>query len=312
MLEFYQKLNNEKDSSRWIEWQNHRREISSFISETISFVTERENTIVFGAGNCDDLDLKFLTDQFRSVWLADIDLPSMTDALEKIDSSIKNQCQLIVTDFTKLDQIDFYVHFKQLLDAKTNAKQVVDYLYLTAEQITDIEILPHLKNKFQVVISSAVYTQIFYMQALTMLAGHVENYNKEETTLIIQALLELRNVVIRNYNDLLVSLVTTSGRIIVWTDVSKIDSDGSFMEAIYTLQTDRDRSQYVLNEVRKNGRLEALSGLDDMQNKFVNEGRLFHHWIWPYSDKNHCIVFGISGKVNRSTFLLCIVSMPFI
>jgi hypothetical protein len=84
------------------------------------------------------------------------------------------------------------------------------------------------------------------------------------------------------------------------------------MEAIYTLQTDSDRSQYVLNEVRNNGREEALSGLEDMQSKFVNNGRLFHHWIWPYIDKNHCIVFEISGKVNRSTFLLCILTIPFI
>ncbi|MEX2459680.1 MAG: DMT family transporter [Paenibacillaceae bacterium] len=102
MIEFYHQLNKEKDSSRWLKWYNHRMEISNLISNTLAYVGDRENVIIFGAGNCDDLNLSYFTDQFRYVWLADIDLPSMKDALKNIEPSLVNQLQLITTDFTKL------------------------------------------------------------------------------------------------------------------------------------------------------------------------------------------------------------------
>jgi hypothetical protein len=298
MIEFYYQLNKEKDSSRWLKWHNHRMEISNLVSKTLAYVGDRENVIIFGAGNCDDLNLSYFTDQFRYVWLADVDLTSMKEALKSLESSLLNQLQLVPTDFTKLDQIDFYDRFKILLNEKANVEQIILFLNHSGQQIAQIELLPHLKSSFQVVVSSAVYTQLFYMQALSMFAEYIKNYNKEEIADIISALLELRSQIITEYNDLLVSLLAPSGRIIVWTDVSKIDSNGAFNEAIYALPSESDRFQYIMSQVKVNGREDALYGLEDMQKRFRTENRVFQHWIWPYSEKNHCITFGISGKIN--------------
>jgi hypothetical protein len=298
MIEFYLQLNKEKDSSRWLKWLNHRTEISNLVSKTLTYVDNRENVIIFGAGNCDDLNLSYFTDQFRYVWLADVDLLSMNEALKNLESSLISHLQLVPTDFTKLDQIDFYDRFKIMLTEKANVEQVILFLKHSGQQIAQIELLPHLKSSFQVVISSAVYTQLFYIQALSMFAEHIKNYNKEEIADIISALLELRTQIITEYNDLLISLLAPSGRIIVWTDVSKIDSNGAFNETIYALPTESERLKYIMSEVKDNGREDALYGLEDMQKRFRTENRMFQHWIWPYSEKNHCITFGISGRIN--------------
>jgi hypothetical protein len=180
------------------------------------------------------------------------------------------------------------------------------------DALRKLEVLPHLKGKFPLVISSAVYTQIFYMQALSLFAGHIERYTEEEITRILQSLHILQNTVITSYNDLLVSMLAPNGTILVWSDVAKIAADGQFEERLQSLQTESERMDFVLNEVRNRGREEAVFGLEDLQNRLAEEEEVFHYWIWPYSKKNYCLAFGILGKVKSRLVCLKVGILEFI
>lgn len=298
MNDFYQELNRERENSRWAEWENHRSEITKLVHLATIHLSVRTNAIILGAGNCDDLDLISLIEPFENVALADIDLLAMMDAVHPLDINLRNKIELISTDFTKLDEINFYRNLQDLLDKKASAIQIVDFLDVCTTQLRKVKILTHLKGRFQVVISSALYTQLFYMNALQILAPYVERYKQEEITTIMNGLLELRNIIIKNYNDLLINLGAPSAVVVVWSDVLKISSDQSFIEAINSFATESEKIQFIMNEVKRNGRMEGMFGLQDMQNRFENPGRNFKYWIWPYSHVNHCLTFGIAGKVK--------------
>jgi hypothetical protein len=68
MKEFYHKLNKEKDNQRRDDWHQHRLEIHRMIDHMVSTGASREQAIIFGAGNCDDLELDYLSEQFGTVW----------------------------------------------------------------------------------------------------------------------------------------------------------------------------------------------------------------------------------------------------
>jgi hypothetical protein len=145
------------------------------------------------------------------------------------------------------------------------------------------------------------------MQTLAMFAGHIERYSQEEVTRMIQSLKSLRNTVITYYNGLLVSMLAPNGNILVWSDVAKIPTDGVFETRLKVLQTESERLNFVLNEVRNHGREEAMYGLQELQSRLIEEEELFHYWIWPYSNNNYCLTFGIVGKIKITLNLIGII-----
>lgn len=100
MNDFYQKLNRERENSRWAEWENHRSEITKLIHLATMHLSVRTNAIILGAGNCDDLDLISLIAPFENVTLADIDLPAMMDEVSLLEMNMRNKIELISMDLT--------------------------------------------------------------------------------------------------------------------------------------------------------------------------------------------------------------------
>ncbi|WP_261303622.1 hypothetical protein [Paenibacillus andongensis] len=295
---FYEQLNKERENNRWAEWENHRSEITNMVHLATSQLPHQSSAIILGAGNCDDLDLISLIGNYDNVALADVDFSAMMDAVGPLETIMRNKIDLISIDFTKLDEINFYRNLKDLFNKKVSAEHIVEFLKSCITQLDELQILTHLKGKFQVVISSALYTQLFYMNALQIFAPYVEGYKQEEITTIMDGLLEMRNVVIQNYNDLLVDLAAPHAVIVVWSDVLKISPDNRFLETVNSFPSESERIQFIMNEVKRNGRMEGMFGLQDIQNRLANKGRNFHYWIWPYSSKNHCLTFGISGRLS--------------
>ncbi|MCY9666420.1 hypothetical protein M5X11_15865 [Paenibacillus alginolyticus] len=298
MNEFYEQLNKERENNRWTEWENHRSEITNLVHLATRQLPHQSSAIILGAGNCDDLDLISLIGNYDNVALADVDLPAMMNAVCPLEMTMRDKINLISTDFTKLDEINFYRNLKDLFDKKVSAEHIIEFLNCCISQLDEIQILTHFKGEFQVVISSALYTQLFYMNALQIFAPYVEGYKQEEITTIMDGLLEIRNVVIQNYNDLLVELAAPHAVIVVWSDVLKISPDNSFLEAVNSFPTESEKIKFIINEVKRKGRMEGMFGLQDIQNRLAIKGRNFHYWIWPYSAKNHCLTFGISGRLS--------------
>ncbi|MCY9692950.1 hypothetical protein [Paenibacillus alginolyticus] len=239
-------------------WAQHREEISGFIGKTIANTSELGNAIVLGAGNCDDLDFAFLGSLFESITLSDIDGQAMDEAVMRID--FLNLCREIHMIpnlvFSKLDLIYFYDRLEKMFIQRASANEINLFLSLAAKEIRAKDVLSHLKRSFSMVISSAVYSQIFYIHVLSLFAKFTDRYSENEVRYLMRGFLYLRDEVIKNYNDLMISLTKENGKILVWTDIlqTDVEMNREIIENLYSINTDQDRWTYLRELVTMKGR----------------------------------------------------------
>jgi hypothetical protein len=289
---FYQALNAHKETNRRKRWENHRTQITELIRGSLPDNLSAPTAIILGAGNCDDLDLKQLSDLFTEITLSDIDGEATRIASDSVDQTISGKIKIDEgTDYTKLDQIDFYHHFQQLLEDRAEWSRIVTFLQEAPKRLEAYDLYLPWKHHFQVVISSAVYTQIFYIEALSRFAKYAQFYTGNETNCIVQALAQLRDAIISQYNDLLLSLVQPGGQVIVWTDVWKVEeSERALIAGMLSMP------EGLLEFIGHHGIQAALSGLRDLKQKLQAQNLIFRYWLWPFSEEKELVTFGLAGK----------------
>src|ERR1041385_435299 len=71
---------NHSTRHQWELYRSHRQQIERFI---VPAERGQESICVLGAGNCNDLDLKWLSDVYREVALVDIDVEAPSQAARR-------------------------------------------------------------------------------------------------------------------------------------------------------------------------------------------------------------------------------------
>jgi hypothetical protein len=300
MKAFYGQMNQGREPDRTGRWMTHRQEIQHLIKSSVGDPRPKDELIILGAGNCDDFDLNDLASRFHAVILADIDYSSMQNAVKQLDSQLQQQVKCLDSlDFTGLDQIDFYDRFQGLLDQQASAEQLISFLQESAIEVAQKPILVKLTKRYAAVISSAVHTQLFYLHALTVFAIYAKSYKKNDVKQIVDAIAELRDFLLRQYNRLIFSLVRPNGVVIMWTDIVLLDEQTEFFkETIYGLSNELERAQFMLRLMGNYGIDSAVLALQDMHDKMAVDGKLLRSWIWPFSAEKQFITVGISGRAG--------------
>lgn len=300
MKSFYGQMNEGREADRAWKWTSHRQEIKQLIEQSMDRLQAKDELIVLGAGNCDDLDLPYLTEKFHMVALADIDNASVLSAFGGLDSQLASKVKLLDSvDFTGLDQIDFYARFQSLLDNQTPALRLIAFLEEASVEVAKKPVLSHLKKRYAAVISSSVHTQIFYLHALSMFAVYAKLYVKNDIQLIVEGIAVLRNFLLRQYNDLLFSLTKPNGVVIVWTDIILLDSETNFIhDSFYSLLNEKERAEYMVRLMGSYGIESAVLALQDLNGKMALEGKLLRSWLWQFNAEKQYMVVGIAGKAK--------------
>jgi hypothetical protein len=297
---FYEQMNQGREADRIGKWISHRQEIKFLIEQSLGKLSEKDEIIILGAGNCDDLDLPYLADKFRTVALADIDHDSMQTAASGLEPLLHSKIKLLDSlDFTGLDQIDFYTRLQNLLEHQTPAIQLVAFLEEISIEVARKPVLAHLRKRYAAVISSAVHTQLFYLHALSMFAIYANLYGKHDVKLIVEGIAALRDFLIRQYNDMLFSLAKSNGVVIIWTDIILLDEQTDFIkEKLYALLNEKERVEFMLRSMGSYGIESAVLALQDLNDKMAVEGKLLRSWLWPFNAEKHFMAVGIAGRAR--------------
>ncbi|MDB5052338.1 MAG: hypothetical protein JWM44_388 [Bacilli bacterium] len=301
MKSFYGQMNQVRELDRLGNWSYHRQDIKRLIEQSLGKHLPGDEAIIFGAGNCDDLDLPYLANRFKSVTLADIDGEAVHKALESLDFSLQSHFKVLDSlDFTQLDQIAFYESFQSLLENQMPAERIIDFLQQAAQEVGKQPFLAQLHKKFAAVLSSAVHTQLFYLHALSQFAVYAKWYGKEDIQQIVNEIANIRDILLRNYNDHLLSLAKSNGSIIIWTDMILLDSQTNFiMKTMVSLATETERAYYMLRMMASYGIESAVLAVQDLNEKLAPEGKLLRSWIWPFNAEKQFVTVGISGRVKE-------------
>lgn len=81
--------NNRSSADNWDRFRAHRERLTELV-----LAAGGESLAVLGAGNCNDLDLPQLTDQFREIHLVDIDGAALQRAKEKLPACAADKLRL--------------------------------------------------------------------------------------------------------------------------------------------------------------------------------------------------------------------------
>ena len=109
--EFNNDVNNSGDLNyKYKKWAVYRRNIKQFISSTIEQKTEPRSIIVFGVGECNDLDLHYLAKTFERVVLTDVAEKSINSGLQRqqLNNEEIDKIEIMQVEYTGLENAGFF------------------------------------------------------------------------------------------------------------------------------------------------------------------------------------------------------------
>jgi len=303
MEKFFNSLNNSRSSDRYKLWENHRKSINYTMKDTIDLYNVSGNIIIFGSGNCDDIDFTFLDEHFSEIHLVDIDRENLQKSVDKLDKNIKDK--IIVMggiDITGLQEYDFFNKFRNVLETG-NLRRVRKFLIQAQNGINNENILEKFTHKFDMVATSAMYSQIFYPEAMFTMDEYKELYSVKDLRSLAQELKLLTNIIVDQFNLLLKDVGKEDSYVIGWTDVIEFD-ERSIVEFGKMVSNPMKRKgiNHFTEIISKFGNSLLVGsdrGVKGLMEIIDEEKTLIRDWLWPFSENKIYLIFGITGKIKK-------------
>ncbi|MBN2880340.1 MAG: hypothetical protein JXN65_12010 [Clostridia bacterium] len=279
--------------SKYAGWQSYRADVARFISDNINN-GETNSLFVFGAGECNDIDLAFLASVFDSVVLSDIDLFSITDGItrQQLDKDKEAKLSKQRLDYSGLEEARFFENLSKMASRKADEKEIVKYIKNIISSFEKIEIRTYKKDTYDTVIVLPTYTQIAFtqMEALLRILYDYGIYPLDALNGILNEMYNIMPAIIERYNKLILSKVKSGGKVIVLTDILEI-TDFSLAER---MKESIENKQYIKDYLKENYSELALLGLDNIKQSLdITSER---YCIWPFDDRRQYLVIFTAGN----------------
>lgn len=287
-----EKFNNDVNHSgdldeKYLRWADYRVKINEFIKKHIEN-KQCESIFVFGAGECNDIDLKFLSNTFKEITLSDIDIASIEEGIlrQRLSESVKAKINVVQADYTGLDTIGFFDNITDQVNERKTEKEISGYIKTTISNMKNSEMLSAYKNKYSMVLVLPTYTQLIYtqMEALLRILYQYNAYEVDDLNKIITSMYHSMPEIINSYNDLMLSLMNDNGNAIVLVDVLEITD----RQAREDIASQIDHIEYIKKYLHTNCSDLAQLGLDNLKTRIdiLDE----EYAIWPFDDSKDYIV----------------------
>ena len=292
MESFQREMNENRDKARRVKWKNHRAQVTRLFHDVFSKKSSIDKIAIFGAGNCDDLDLDDLASTCNTIYLFDLDGESMKRGIQNFSVSTRNQIKLVELDVTGLNKIDFEQKLTSLLESGEKAEKVVQFLIDTTNHLVGISENEGTSwiESFDVVAISAIYTQLFYNWALDILDKYNEKYNQNDLEKIKEAFLDLRDQIVLTFQESVSKFCHPSGFFISWSDMLKMENE--YMEVI------QKGPNAIFTLASNVGYGAALIGVKDFIDKVDKETFSLRFWPWDFNEDRQYLTVGLLGRVS--------------
>lgn len=272
-------------------WNNYRNKIKSFINKNIQNKKEKK-IVVLGAGDCGDVALKFLKNNFKKVLLTDIDENALKRGLKSQNNS---DIEYNIIDYTGLDNIKFFEKLISLLNKVKGVHKIINYIDNSLENIKQKNLPNELQDEFEVVLSLPIYTQFLYQHFQTLINYYkiYKKYNSNEISEISTFILNKTKTVIKNYNYFIKEITTENGRIISLLDMLEYKSDSKEIKKIRSLETlkkRKDKDKLIKNLIKKSGFGIPNYAFNDLKDIFSEKKS---KWLLWNFDKNRTFIVKI-------------------
>ncbi|TYB32080.1 MAG: hypothetical protein FXF47_00870, partial [Candidatus Mcinerneyibacterium aminivorans] len=267
-------------------WKHYRQEVVEFIKSNIK-LSNYKNAAVFAAGDCGDIDLRFLSQNFEEILLTDISSKNIKIGIKKQLNPTRTQNFSIKTfDYTGLDKNDFYKKIIELLLNKEHIEKIKDFITEELNSLNADKIYSTIPRKYNIVISLPVYSQLFYQHIIAILDYHniYKKYSKDKLSNFKTFLLNKMPIIIDNYNSLLHNIISKDGILISLIDMLEYKNTSATLQKI-----SKDMNNNLIeNQIKKSGYGISNFALDNLKKYFsiINSKWL----LWPFNKKRTYLV----------------------
>ncbi|MGG1659479.1 hypothetical protein [Brevibacillus sp. NRS-1366] len=295
MTAFYKSMNTDRDANRREKWKRHREQTSDFIREVTDLISRKGSIAVFGAGNCDDLELELMTSNYDKVVLIDIDKEAVKQGISYLPEVDRQKIEIIETDLVNMST--FREEFSKKLEENLPKKKLSKYL--RSIQLKNEEFHEAYKGAFDVTVIAAIQTQLFYNEAVFILSERGGYLTTDEIKDITLDLVYVRDQVIPSFISMVYDCTKDDGYMIQWTDIIEINhSNVAMLDEIEKLYTGKDRINYVNKMCNSYGIPAGVNSYKLFYKRINSEyGKfLMRYWRWPFADNKHYFVVGLYGQ----------------
>jgi hypothetical protein len=229
----------------------------------------------------------------------------METAVANLALSKRNTIELIGgIDFTGVERTNFFNEYVQLLKNKSSVSEIIQYIDNFRLKLSNQYIVDCFKERFSLVVSAPVYTQMFFPCAQAFLEVS-ENYSNQEMEKISYKLSELNDcTIIPQYNDMLTNLVEDNGRIFVWSDQFEFTSRNKKLLLLTEeyLNSKDIGSLYKILMNYKGGPGPiggGFYGISDLSSRMNDDDRILNCWLWDFDSNKTYFTTGVEGSVKK-------------
>lgn len=313
------KRNSNDQNDRWNYWSAHRQALSNIIKEKIiKSHKNSDNIAIFGAGQCNDLDLKSMLLDFKEVYLFDKNKNDIELGIEQQKLSIEQRNKVTIIgdfDFTGISNT-FYDELENLLSMKARYKKIVKFIRDEASNLKGPEELEHLTNKFSAVVSSTVHSQLC-IDSIKLLNKYCLDYETNSVNKIYDEIRYLYLSAVKIYNDLCLSVIKPDGTLMMAFDLIEVSRIRGSLHLFPIIQVAISKGNpapimSLANDYGITGSVEGhkdiLLRVDDNLSDgsiedLVNQKKLFNNfWLWHYFDE---MIYYVSALTIHMSCLDC-------
>lgn len=303
------KFNNDVNHSgdlddKFLKWSSYRKNVSDFVCNTLNSKLKSQNIIVFGAGVCNDIDLHFLAEKFDKIVLTDVDTKSISEGIKRQSVNIEeaDKINIVNAEYSSLESNEFFKTLSGLVNSRAPIEIISSFIKKSIDEIKPNLTLDVFKNTFDVVLCCPTYTQIVYTQAEVLFKilkqFNVCGFNQIEE--LNSDINKLMPNILKGYNDLMLSVMVSDGKIVVLSDVVEIlakdDMLAQLKKRLSVEPIDEDELEIFVKEC---GLDLGKTGLEDLFNKIDKQNTLWT--IWPFDEFKEYLVFGVIGRKKRNS-----------
>ncbi|MEG0297637.1 MAG: hypothetical protein RR620_13035 [Clostridium sp.] len=274
--------NTQMGNDTFLDWTEYRKAITNKMLEELD--DENKSLIIFGAGECNDIDLKRFNKKFNKITLIDFNEIALQGAIEK--HKLQNEQGI---EFKKIDFLGVsnatYEEYEEMLINKTPIKKIVKFLRGEANKLLESKIDLNLQ-KHEVAICLGVHSQIT-ITFVGVLANYLNNYDKKEIKKVYEEIEYMNTKVAKRLNDCILENITSKA--IMGFDIMEISKDlgtAILIPSIMDYCSRRDFNNLYDKIVSKNLISGASNGNRDIAVRMLeNEINIecFNTIFWPFN-----------------------------
>lgn len=298
MRKFNNDVNNTGDlDAKYAAWSAYRNGVTGFIQNALSQSPGAKSIIVFGAGECNDIDLHYLSRTFARVVLTDVDEQSIYDGLARQNIKDVSKFEVLQAEYTGLESVGFFDTLAALCSDNTPIAQISEFIQNALKNVRAVDMSELSADGFDIVLSCPVYTQIVFSQAevLMEILAHYSTYTHSDMLKLLESFSSCMPALIQNYNDLLISAAKSSGSLVVLADVIEAHPSDELLQTIGAILSAQPVDSHALEHLTHSRGLKfGVLGRDDLLNKADEADCLWA--LWPFDEHRHYLVYGTFSR----------------